>query len=453
MNPEYLGLILLVALITCIFIGFPIAFTLIILAVVFGYIGFGKVVFFLMFFQTWQIMKEETLAAVPLFIFMGHILEQAGLMERLFLSFQFILARVKGSLFLGVLFVSTIFATATGIIGASVTVMGLLAAPAMMRSRYNTALSAGVITAGGCLGILIPPSVLLVVLGPVVGVSVVQLFAAAIVPGLILSGLYFGYTFIRCQINPDLGPPLPPEEQPESFWIVIREFFLGIVPLAVVVFASLGSIIAGLATPTEAAAMAALGALLLTALYGRLNWSMLREATLSTLGTSSMVLFLAVASNIYGSVFARLGTATLITDTMIALPVSPMAMIIILMAVIFVLGWPLEWPAIVLIFVPIFLPVVEALQQNPDNPLLPGIEPQHAMVWFCTLVAVNLQTAFLSPPVAMAAYYLKGVVPEWELSDIYNGMLQFMILQVVGLLVVLFYPEVALWLPRVIFGG
>ena len=166
-----------------------------------------------------------------------------------------------------------------------------------------------------------------------------------------------------------------------------------------------------------------------------------------------MVLFLAVASNIYGSVFARLGTATLITDTMLALPVSPMAMIIILMAVIFVLGWPLEWPAIVLIFVPIFLPVVEALQTNPDNPLLPGIEPQHAMVWFCTLVAVNLQTAFLSPPVAMAAYYLKGVAPEWELSDIYNGMLQFMILQVVGLLVVLFYPEVALWLPRVIFGG
>ena len=254
-------------------------------------------------------------------------------------------------------------------------------------------------------------------------------------------------------MNPDLGPPLPEEEHPESFWVVIREFFLGIVPLAVVVFAALGSIIAGLATPTEAAAMAALGALLLTALYGRLNWTMLREATLSTLATSSMVLFLAVASNIYGSVFARLGTATLITDTMLALPVSPMAMIIILMAVIFVLGWPLEWPAIVLIFVPIFLPVVEALQTDPDNPLLPGIEPQHAMVWFCTLVAVNLQTAFLSPPVAMAAYYLKGVAPEWELSDIYNGMLQFMVLQVVGLLVVLFYPEVALWLPRVIFGG
>lgn len=180
---------------------------------------------------------------------------------------------------------------------------------------------------------------------------------------------------------------------------------------------------------------------------------MLREATLSTLATSSLVLFLAVASNCYGAVFARLGTATLITDTMLALPVSPMVMIIILMGVIFLLGWPLEWPAIVLIFVPIFLPVVVELQTNPDTQILPGVDTQLTMVWFCTLVAVNLQTAFLSPPVAMAAYYLKGVAPDWELYDIYKGMYQFMILQVIGLLVVLFYPEVALWLPRLIFGN
>ncbi len=453
MSTEMLGLVLLVALITCIFIGLPISFTLIILSFIFGTIGFGaKLTAFLMFFQTWQIMKEVTLAAVPLFIFMGHILEQAGLMERLFLSFQFILARIKGSLFLGVLFVSTIFATATGIIGASVTVMGLLAAPAMMRSRYDPALSAGVITAGGCLGILIPPSVLLVVLGPVVGVSVVQLFAAALLPGLLLSGLYFGYIIIRCQINPALGPPLPPEQRPESVWVIIREFFAGIVPLAVVVFAALGSIIAGLATPTEAASMAALGALLLAVLYRRMSWKMLRNATLSTLTTSSLVLFLAVASNCYGAVFARLGTATLITNTMMALPVSSLAMVVILMAVIFLLGWPLEWPAIVLIFVPIFLPVVVELQSTPGKEILPGVAMQPTLVWFCTLVAVNLQTAFLSPPVAMAAYYLKGVAPQWELSDIYKGMYQFMVLQVIGLLTVLFYPEIALWLPRVIFG-
>ncbi|MCI0527691.1 MAG: TRAP transporter large permease subunit, partial [Nitrospira sp.] len=294
MSPEILGIILLISLMTFIFIGFPIAFTLIILAVVFGYIGLGKIVFYLMVFQTWGLMKEETLAAVPLFIFMGHVLEQAGLMERLFKAFQFMLSRVKGSLYLGVLFVATIFATATGIIGASVTVMGLMASPAMTRSRYDVALSAGVITAGGCLGILIPPSVLLVILGPVAGVSVVQLFAAALIPGLILSTLYLVYTFVRCQLNPDLGPLLPPEERPESFFAVIQEFFVGIVPLAVVIFAALGSILAGLATPTEAAAMAAAGSLLLTLLYGRLNWKMLQEASFSTLQTSSLVLFLAV---------------------------------------------------------------------------------------------------------------------------------------------------------------
>jgi tripartite ATP-independent transporter DctM subunit len=437
MSPEHLGLVLLGALLTGIFVGFPIAFTLIILGFVFGYIGFGKQVFYLMYFQTLGLMKEETLAAVPLFVFMGHMLEQAGLMERLFKAFQFIFARVRGSLYLGVLLTATVFATATGIIGASVTVIGLLAAPAMMKSRYNTALSAGVITAGGCLGILIPPSVMLVVLGPVLGVSVVQLFMAAIVPGLILSGLFVGYTLVRCYLNPKLGPRLPEDQRPTSYIQIWKEFFSGIVPLGAIIFASLGSIIAGLATPTEGAAMAATGSVILTAFYGRLNWTNLRGAGLKTLQTSSMILFLAVASNIYGSVFARLGTATLITDTMLSLQVSPMVMMVILMVVIFILGWPLEWPAIVLIFVPIFYPVVQELGFN--------------LVWFATLVAVNLQTAFLSPPVAMAAYYLKGVAPTWELTDIYRGMFEFMVLQCVGLALLLFFPQLALWLPSLLF--
>jgi len=433
MSLEMLGFILLGALLTGIFVGFPIAFTLVILGFVFGYIGIGKQVFYLMYFQTLGLMKEETLAAVPLFVFMGHVLEQAGLMERLFRAFQFIFARIRGSLYLGVLLTATVFATATGIIGASVTVIGLLAAPAMMKSRYNTAISAGVITAGGCLGILIPPSVMLVVLGPVLGVSVVQLFLAAIIPGLVLSGLFVGYTLIRCYINPELGPRLPEDQRPTSYFEVIREFFSGIVPLGAIIFASLGSIIAGMATPTEGAAMAATGAVILTAFYGRLNWANMKAASLKTLQTSSMILFLAVASNIYGAVFARLGTATLITDTMLSLAVPPLVMIVILMVVIFILGWPLEWPAIVLIFVPIFYPVVDQL----------GFD----LVWFATLVAVNLQTAFLSPPVAMAAYYLKGVAPAWDLADIYRGMLEFMILQCVGLALVLFFPQLALWLP------
>ena len=437
MSPEYLGLILLAALLFGIFVGFPIAFTLIILAIVFGYIGFGGKVFYLTVLQILGLMKEETLAAVPLFIFMGHVLEQAGLMERLFKAFQFVLGGVRGSLYLGVLLTATVFATATGIIGASVTVMGLLAVPAMMRSGYDVRLSAGTITAGGCLGILIPPSVMLVLLGPVAGVSVVHLFAAAIVPGLILSALYIGYTMVRCYIDPALGPPLPLEERAASVGAVVREFAAGIAPVGFIIFAALGSILFGLATPTEGAAMAASGSLLLTFLYRRFTFALLRDAALRTLQTSSMILFLAVASNIYGSVFARLGTATWITETMLALALPPVGVIVLLMAVIFILGWPLEWPAIVLIFLPIFLPVINKL----------GFD----LVWFCTLVAVNLQTAFLSPPVAMAAYYLKGIAPQWDLLKIYRGMFEFMLLQLVGLALVFLFPELALWLPRVLF--
>ncbi|HXH81995.1 MAG TPA: TRAP transporter large permease subunit [Candidatus Tectomicrobia bacterium] len=437
MSPEYLGLILLAALLTGIFVGFPIAFTLIILSVVFGYIGFGDTVFYLMVFQTIGLMKEETLAAVPLFIFMGHILEQAGLMERLFNAFRLILAPVRGSLYLGVLLTATIFATATGIIGASVTVMGLMAGPAMIRARYDPRLSAGAIAAGGTLGILIPPSVMLVVMGPIVGVSIVQLFAAAIGPGLLLAGLYIVYAMIRSFINPDLGPPLPMEERATSVWQIVREFLAGVVPLAAIIFAALGSIIMGLATPTEAAAMGASGATLLTLLYGRLSYGTLREATLKTLQTSSLVLFLAVASNVYGAVFTRLGTSTMIANWLVSLPVPPIVMLGLLMLVIFLLGWPLEWPAIIFIFLPIFLPVVQALKID--------------LIWFSALVAVNLQTAFLSPPVAMAAYYLKAVVPAWELNEIYKGMFHFMVLQVIGLLLLFLFPQIALWLPNLLY--
>jgi tripartite ATP-independent transporter DctM subunit len=437
-SPEYLGLVLLAALLSGIFVGFPIAFTLIILSIVFGYIGFGDTVFYLMVFQTIGLMKEETLAAVPLFIFMGHILEQAGLMERLFNAFRLILAPVRGSLYLGVLLTSTIFATATGIIGASVTVMGLMAGPAMIKARYDPKLSAGAIAAGGTLGILIPPSVMLVVMGPIVGVSIVQLFAAALVPGVMLAGLYITYAMARSFMNPTLGPPLPLDERAESYGQIVREFFAGIVPLAVIIFASLGSIIVGLATPTEAAAMGASGAVVLTLFYGRLNVGMFREAALKTLQTSSLVLFLAVASNIYGSVFTRLGTSTMLANWLVALPVPPLVLLAFLMALIFLLGWPLEWPAIVFIFLPIFIPVVQALKFD--------------LVWFAALVAVNLQTAFLSPPVAMAAYYLKAVVPSWELSDIYRGMVDFMILQMVGLLLLFFFPQIALWLPNLLYG-
>jgi tripartite ATP-independent transporter DctM subunit len=436
-SPEYLGLVMLAALLTGIFVGFPIAFTLIILSFVFGLIGFGTVVFDLAFFQTIGLMKEETLAAVPLFIFMGHVLEHAGLMERLFRAFQYLLARVPGSLYIGVLFTSTLFATATGIIGASVTVMGLMAAPIMIKSGYDPRMSAGVITAGGCLGILIPPSVMLVVMGPVIGASIIELFAAAIIPGVILSGLYLGYAVVRSLWNPALGPPLPLEERAESYGQIVRELVTGVIPMAFIIFMALGSILFGFATPTEAAAMGASGALLLTMLYRRLTLTVLREAAFKTLQTSSLVVFLAVTSNIFGSVFTRLGTGTMMAESILTVPVPPLVMLALLMGVIFLLGWPLEWPAIVLIFLPIFLPVVDALEFN--------------KVWFGILVAVNLQTAFLSPPVAMAAYYLKAVAPNWDLLQIYRGMFNFMVLQVIGLAIVFFFPQTALWLPNLLY--
>ncbi len=438
MSAELLGLVSLAALFVVIFAGFPIAFTLIFLGLVVGYIGFRDQVFYLMVLQVFSVMRDPTLAAVPFFLFMGYVLEQAGLMERLFRSFQMLLAPVRGSLYLAVLVTATIFAAATGIVGASVTILGVMAGPAMKRSKYDVRLSAGTIAAGGTLGILIPPSVMLVVMGPVAGVPVTKLFAAAIIPGLVLAGLYIAYAMGRSYLRPELGPPLPAEERAGSFLEVWRELLIGIIPVSVLILATLGTILLGLATPTDAAAVGAFGAFLLTLAYRRLTRPMLKEAVMRTLETSSMILILVAASSFFGAVFSRLGTATMITEALLGLSLPPLVLILLMMGLIFVLGWPLEWVPIVLIIVPILLPVVTALGYDP--------------LWFSTLVAVNLQTAWLSPPVALSAYFLKGVVPEWSLSDIYAGMMQFMVLQVIGLLIVLLVPALALWLPERLFG-
>jgi tripartite ATP-independent transporter DctM subunit len=285
------------------------------------------------------------------------------------------------------------------------------------------------------LGILIPPSVMLIVMGPVVGVPTTDLFAAAIIPGLLLSGLYIIYTLTRCYINPKLGPPLPMDER-ETIAVVLKELLFGIAPVVVIILATLGVILAGIATPTDAGAVGAFAVLLLTLAYRRLTWQKLRSSVYSTLLVSSMILLLVAASNYFGAVFSRLGSATLIAESLLGLNFSPTIMLLLILAIIFVLGWPLEWVPIVLIVVPILLPLVQKL----------GID----LVWFCTLVAVCLQTAWLSPPVALSAYFLRGVVPDWPLKDIYAGMMQFMVLQIVGLLLVLFFPQLALWLPGVL---
>lgn len=439
MSNEVLGLVLIGVMLLAIFVGFPISFTLIFLGFVFGYIGFGKVVFYLMTFQFNSVMLEQTLAAVPLFVFMGIMMEQAGLMERLFEAVRLMLSRVRGALYLAVLFVSTIFAAATGIVGASVTILGIMAAKTMNRAKYDVRLAAGTITAGGTLGILIPPSIMLVVMGPVLEVPVTDLFAAAIIPGLLLAVLYALYALGRCMLNPELGPAMPVEERAETMGHVVREFLLGLVPPAALVFFALGSILFGFATPTEGAGCGAFGATLLTLAYGKLSMAKFKNALIKTLEISTLILFLVAASNFFGAVFSRLGTPGMLTEMLLNVDLPPMLILVLVMAMIFLLGWPLEWVPIVLIIVPILLPLIDQLGFN--------------LTWFGILVAVNLQTAWLSPPVALSAYFLKGVVPSWDLKDIYFGMMQFMVIQLIGLVLLMLFPQIALWLPEKIYGS
>ena len=420
-----------------IFIGFPISFTLIFLGLVFGYWGFGKLVFYLMTLQFNMIMTENTLVAVPLFIFMGILMESAGLMERLFSAIQLMLSRTRGALFYAVMFVSTIFAAATGIVGASVTILGIMAGKTMIKSGYDTRLSAGLICAGGTLGILIPPSIMLVVMGPVLEIPVTDLFAAAIIPGIMLAFLYALYTTVRCYFDPKLGPILPKNMQPKSMGKVWIEFFLGLVPPAGLVFFALGSILFGLATPTEGAGIGAIGSIILALSYRKLTFKTLKNSLIKTLEITALIMFLVAASNFFGAVFSKLGTPSLLTEFLLNLDVNRYVILAILMAVIFLLGWPLEWVPIVLIVLPIFVPLIKELDFN--------------LTWFAILVAVNLQTAWLSPPVALSAYFLKGVVPEWELKDIYLGMMQFMGIQVLGLILIIVFPQIALWLPSVMY--
>jgi tripartite ATP-independent transporter DctM subunit len=436
-SQEIIGALMIGVMLFAIFIGFPISFTLIFLGLVFGYWGFGKLVFYLMTLQFNMIMTENTLVAVPLFIFMGILMESAGLMERLFSAIQLMLSRTRGALFYAVMFVSTIFAAATGIVGASVTILGIMAGKTMIRSGYDTRLSAGLICAGGTLGILIPPSIMLVVMGPVLEIPVTDLFAAAIIPGIMLAFLYALYTTVRCYFDPKLGPILPKNMQPKSMGKVWIEFFLGLVPPAGLVFFALGSILFGLATPTEGAGIGAIGSIILALAYRKLTLKTLKNSLIKTLEITALIMFLVAASNFFGAVFSKLGTPSLLTEFLLNLDVNRYVVLAILMAVIFLLGWPLEWVPIVLIVLPIFVPLIKELDFN--------------LTWFAILVAVNLQTAWLSPPVALSAYFLKGVVPEWELKDIYLGMMQFMGIQVLGLILIIVFPQIALWLPSVMY--
>ncbi|WP_018700891.1 TRAP transporter large permease [Amorphus coralli] len=435
MTDATLGLVSLGLIFVGLLTGYPMAFTFIFISLVFGWLGMGDRVISLMQYQFFALMRDTTLAAIPLFLFMGFVLEQSGLMERMFKALRLLLGRVRGSLYLIVLLVATVFAAATGIVGASVTVLGVMAAPMMMQSGYDTRLSAGAIAAGGTLGILIPPSILLIVMGPVVGVPVSDLFTAAIIPGLMLSTAYIAYTLIKSYLNPELGPPLSLEEINETSGAEkVRELLLGIIPVTVVIAFTLGVIIGGVATPTDAAASGALASLVLALVYRRMSWPSFKKCVYSTLTMSAMIMFLLGSANFFGAVFSRLGSANLLTDYLLSLPFSPTIMLMIILAIVFVLGSPLEWIPIVLVIVPIFLPTMVEMGYDP--------------LWFSILIAVTLQTSWLTPPMALSAYFLKGVVPQWKMGDIYLGMTQFVVLQLIVVALLVAFPQIVLWLPN-----
>ncbi|MCR4347985.1 MAG: TRAP transporter large permease subunit [Sulfuricaulis sp.] len=447
MSDPTLALVMLGLFIFLILLGFPIAFTLMGMGVAFGYYAyyqpgtefFDNRVFYLLTQNTWSIMSNDVLVAVPLFLFMGYVIERSNILDRLFYSLQVALRHIPGSMAVATLLTCAMFATATGIVGAVVTLMGLLALPAMLKAGYDQRLSCGVICAGGTLGILIPPSIMLIVYSAAASVSVVRLYAAAMIPGFLLAGLYIIYVITRVSLNPKLAPKLPQEESNIPWGKASLLLLEAFVPLAVLILSVLGSILFGLATPTEAAAIGALGSLILAAAYRALTWQRLREAVYLTARTSAMVCFLFVGSWLFSSVFSYLGGEGVIKAFVLGLDLNPVMFLILSQFIIFLLGWPLEWTEIIIIFVPIFLPLLPHF----------GVDP----IFFGILVALNLQTSFLTPPMAMSAYYLKGVAPAFvELWTIFKGCFPFLGLVIVTMVLVYVFPQLIFWLPEVVYG-
>ncbi len=445
-NPQ-IALLMLGSFIFIIFLGFPIAFTLMAMGVTVGFYAYYQIdqsffdnrVFYLFTQNTFSVMNSDVLVAIPLFLFMGYMIERSSILDKLFLSLQVAFRRVPGAMAVAALITCALFATATGIVGAVVTLMGLLAFPAMLKANYNQSISAGVICAGGTLGILIPPSIMLIVYGATAGVSVVKLYAAALIPGFMLAGLYIVYIITRAVLNPKLMPPLPKDEMKMSYAAMVLLLLKAFFPRAFLIMAVLGAILFGLATPSEAAAMGALGAVLLAAGYRALDWLKLREAVYLTARTSAMVCFLFVGSWTFSSVFSYLGGEGLIKDFVLSMDLSPLTFLLLSQLIIFLLGWPLEWSEIIIIFVPIFLPLLPHF----------GVDP----LFFGILIALNLQTSFLTPPMAMSAYYLKGIAPKYvTLITIFKGCLPFVSMVFIAMVMVYVFPQLVFWLPELFYS-
>ncbi len=471
MTDPQVALMMLGIFIVLVFLGFPIAFTLMALGIFFGYYAyfdpgrmwrtfnrlgedadnwtwatswldgfFNNRIFDLFVNQTYTVMSNEVLTAVPLFLFMGYIVERANIVDRLFTTLNIASKNIPGSMGVAALVTCALFATATGIVGAVVTLMGLLALPAMLKARYDTSFASGIICAGGTLGILIPPSIMLIVYAAASGVSIVRLYAAALLPGLLLVGLYLVYVIGRSIIQPNIAPKPTKDEVPDVpflrlAWMLATSFF----PLAFLILAVLGSILFGLATPTEAASIGALGGMVLAIAYGAMTFQRLRESVYLTVRTTAMVCWLFVGSYTFSSVFSYLGGEHLISEFVGGLNLTPLQFLLLAQLIIFLLGWPLEWSEIIIIFVPIFLPLLPQF----------GIDP----LFFGILVALNLQTSFLTPPMAMSAYYLKGIAPpQVQLTMIFKGVMPFLFMVFISMAMIYIFPELVFHLPQAFYG-
>lgn len=446
MSDPAIALLMLGLFICFIFLGFPIAFTLMAMGVGFGFYAYynpaiaiwDNNIFFLMVQNTFSVMSNDVLISIPLFLFMGYIIERSNILEKLFESLQIALRHLPGSMGVAALVTCALFATATGIVGAVVTLMGLLALPSMLKAGYDKKLSSGIIAAGGTLGILIPPSIMLIVYAATAGVSVVKLYAAALLPGFLLAGLYLVYIILRVIINPSLAPKRT-DSDGVTFWKGFKLLLTAFFPLAFLIIAVLGSILFGLATPSEAAAMGALGGIVLSVAYRAFTWDRMRESVYLTAKTTAMVCWLFVGSWTFSSVFSYLGGEGVIEHFVLSLNLSTLEFLVMAQLIIFILGWPLEWSEIIIIFVPIFLPMLAAFDVDP---LLFGL-----------LIAINLQTSFLTPPMAMSAYYLKGVAPPGvELWDIFKGCFPFLGMVLLTLVLVYVQPKIVSYLPDLLYN-
>jgi len=446
MSPEVLTILMFATLMVSIALGHPLAVTLAGVATFYGLIDYNWNVGALLDLfvnNTWGLQQNYVLVAIPLFIFMAQILDRSKVSEGLFDALYKVLGGLRGGLGMAVIVVSTVFAATTGIIGASVVAMGLMAGPALLRRGYEPSLGAGIICSSGTLGILIPPSIMLVVYGGLTGMketSVGNLFAAAILPGLLLSSIYLAYVAIRCGINPKLGPPIPVEDRTATVREKVAMTLKNFVPPFGLILTVMGTILAGIATPTEAAALGCVGAMILAVFNRKLNWTVLSEACNATLRTTSMIMLLFVGGKLFSVVFLSMGGGDVVADLLLGMDVNDYVILAIMMGVVFMMGMFIDWAAILLVVVPIFTPIASDLGFNP--------------LWFAMLICVNLQTSFLTPPFGYALFYFKGVAPpEYTMAHIYRGIIPFVIIQLVGLGVMVSFPEIITWLPSVFFGG